>query len=51
MDRPVENGFTVYWNVANDVPLPDTKTIRVIVEAPQRANDVSFTFVKYHVSD
>lgn len=27
----INDGFTIYWNVADNVPIPDTKTIRVIV--------------------
>ena len=49
--KATENGFTFYWNVANDVPLPDTKTIRIIVDGPGNVNDVSFTFVKYNIPD
>lgn len=42
-----EDGYTIYWNVANDIPLPNTKTIRVIVDAPHDVNDISIAFIKY----
>lgn len=34
--QPSTNGFTVFWNVADDFPIKDSKTIRVIVRRSDR---------------
>ena len=38
--------YNIYWNVAVDYPLPDTKTIRVIVVPPGNRKSVSMETVK-----
>lgn len=43
--------YDIYWNVAVDHPLPDTKTIRVIVDSPLEINDIPITFVKYRFAN
>jgi len=43
--------YDIYWNVAVDQPLPDTKTIRIIVDSQLDVNDVPITFVKYRFSN
>ena len=41
----------IFWNIAVDHPLPDTKTIRVIVDSPLEINDIPITFVKYRFTN
>lgn len=41
-----EGKYTIYWNVAVDQPIPNTKTIRVIVTHPLLDNPVVLDFVK-----
>ncbi len=51
-DGMIVNGvYTVYWNVAVDQPLPDVKTIRIIVDSQLDINDVEMTFVKYRYAN
>lgn len=40
--------YTVFWNVAQDVPLPHTKTVRIIVSYTNRAvlKTVPLTYIK-----
>lgn len=43
-----DNVFTIFWNVAVDQPVKNTKTIRVIIKSNQQGKDrrVSFDYVK-----
>ncbi len=43
--------YTIYWNVAVDHPLPNTKTIRVIVDSQRDISDIAMTFVRYRLSN
>lgn len=42
----VVGDYTIWWNIAVDYPLRDTKTIRVIVDPPGRAQSFSIDMVK-----
>lgn len=41
--------YTVFWNVAIDTPVPDTKTIRVMVLSQERGTThaIPITYIKY----
>ena len=41
-----DGNYQIYWNVAVDYPLTDTKTIRVIVDPPGNGPNVSMEIVK-----
>jgi type IV pilus assembly protein PilV len=43
----VHGGFTVYWNVADGTPLPNIKTIRVIVVRTDKGGQVKRLAVDY----
>jgi hypothetical protein len=50
-DHPVpcpDNRYTIFYNVANDVPLPNSKTIRVIVTSQDRGvtKAIALTYIK-----
>jgi len=41
-----DGNYNIYWNVAEDYPLPDTKTIRIFVDPPGNGLNVSMEIVK-----
>lgn len=43
-----DNIYTIYWNVAVDVPFTNTKTVHVIVQQLNRA-DIEFEYIKDRV--
>lgn len=47
-DTSPDNVFTIFWNVAVDQPVKNTKTIRIIVTSNQqgKARRVTFDYVK-----
>ena len=46
-----DNIYTIFWNVARDVPMPNLKTIRVIVQDNRKilSAPVVFTYIKADV--
>ena len=48
----VKDGFTVFWNVADNTPVTDCKTIRVIVRRSDKgvSKTVSFDYMKANAS-
>jgi len=47
----MDNSYTIFWNVARDVPMPNLKTIRVIVQDNRNTLSVPvvFTYIKADV--
>ena len=44
---PVADGnYNIYWNIAVDYPVPDTKTIRIFVDPPGNGPNVMMEIVK-----
>jgi len=41
-----DGNFQIYWNIAVDYPIPNTKTIRFFVDPPGSAKMVEMTYVK-----
>lgn len=39
----------IFWNIAVDSPLPNTKTIKVFVDPPGSAKNVEMTYIKMDV--
>ncbi|HEB68517.1 MAG TPA: prepilin-type N-terminal cleavage/methylation domain-containing protein [Desulfobulbus sp.] len=48
MSTTSDNKYTIYWNVAVDVPMPNLKTIRVIIQDNKNVlrQPVVFTYIK-----
>ena len=45
-DRDGDGIPDVCWNIAEDYPLPNTKTIKVIVDSPGSARSVEMIYIK-----
>ena len=50
-DNTAPAGYTIVWNIAVDTPVPNSKTIRVIVTSPDRGGTqtVRMTYIKAEV--
>jgi len=48
---PTDGRYTIYWNVAEDTPIPNLKTIHVIVKDNQQflSRPVIFTYIKHNI--
>ncbi|MCD6188228.1 MAG: prepilin-type N-terminal cleavage/methylation domain-containing protein [Desulfuromusa sp.] len=46
-----DGNYKVYWNVAENVPSPNTKTIKVIVDPPGRGKRVSMVIIKADIEN
>ena len=46
-----DGNYKVYWNVAENVPSPDTKTIKVIVDPPGSGKKVSMVIIKANIEN
>ncbi len=42
----VDGNYTIFWNVANDLPVPNAKTIKVIAIPANRGSRVTMEFIK-----
>lgn len=41
-----DGNYQLFWNVAVDLPLPNTKTIKFIIDPPGSAKNVEMTYIK-----
>ena len=41
-----QDGSDIYWNIAVDYPVPNTKTIKIFVIPPSSAKTVEMTYIK-----